>query len=145
MNDDNAGLVTVAVSDNATEAALYRETLEQAGITAFVADAGIVSMNWLWATAVGGIKVQVSRELGEDAAQLLSARAEAVDPEESALLAVASEICPACGTSEIGPYRGTQARNIVLGIATYFLLAFPLLLRETRLQCIRCGHRFQRA
>ena len=52
-------LVTIATLDHIAQADLCRLKLEEDGIKAFVADGGIVTMNWFLANAVGGIKVQV--------------------------------------------------------------------------------------
>lgn len=144
MKVEHDALVTVATASNTAAAELYRATLEQAGIPAVVADAGVVSANWLWGVAVGGIKVQVGADLEAVAREVLTTEASPVEASERELLAMPAPACPACGGASVAPYRGTQGRNIFLGLASYFLFFFPVLLRETRLVCEQCGHRFPR-
>ena len=65
-------LVTVLSFDKRAEADLCKVILEQEGIRAFVADDNLVGgINFLYANAVGGIKVQVSSEDADQAAALL--------------------------------------------------------------------------
>jgi hypothetical protein len=65
-------LVTVASFDKRADADLCKVILEQEGIRAFVADDNLVGgINFLYANAVGGIKVQVSSEVANQAAALL--------------------------------------------------------------------------
>lgn len=52
-------LVTIATFDQPTPAHLAKNALDEAGIQATVADASLVSMDWLLSNAIGGIKVQV--------------------------------------------------------------------------------------
>lgn len=58
----NERLVTVASYDVAYKADLVKTALEEAGIEAFVVDREIVSMEWLLANAVNGVKVQVAEK-----------------------------------------------------------------------------------
>ena len=55
-------LVTIATFDQVVQAQLSADALRAAGIDAVVADAEVVSMDWLLGQAVGGIKVQVREE-----------------------------------------------------------------------------------
>jgi hypothetical protein len=55
-------LVTIAAFDQVVQARMAADTLRAAGIDATVADAELVSMDWLLGPAVGGIKVQVRDE-----------------------------------------------------------------------------------
>src|SRR5262245_16145024 len=112
-------MVTVAVANSTTEACLYRATLEQAGIPVFLADEGIVSMNWFLSNAVGGIKVQVPEEHADPAREVLGTAAVAVAPEDADYLATPPVMCPFCGSSQVVGYTGTQARNIVASVASF--------------------------
>jgi cell division septation protein DedD len=132
-------LVTVAVASNSMEAGLYRTTLEQADIPVVVADEGIVTMNWLLSNLVGGIKIQVPEDLVEEARDILTNEATPVSADEAEALARPPEACESCGSSDLVPYTGTQVRNILATIASYFLLPAPIPLKETRRQCRACG------
>ncbi len=135
-------LVTVAVARNVTEAGLYRATLEQAGIPAFVADEGIVSLHWFLSNAVGGIKVQVSEDLATEAREILRTTAVAVDPEDADQLASLHATCPECASADLRPYARTQARNILASVLSFFLFPVPVPVRENRVECCACGRVF---
>lgn len=55
-------LVTIATFDQVVQAQMSADALRAVGIDAVVADAEVVSMDWLLGQAVGGIKVQVRDE-----------------------------------------------------------------------------------
>ena len=56
------GFVTVATYDNVTTAHIALGRLEAEGIRAELFDDHMVQMDWLYAIALGGIKLKVSRE-----------------------------------------------------------------------------------
>ncbi len=60
-------LVTVATFDQVVQAQMAADALRDAGIDVSVADAELVSMDWLLSAAVGGIKVQVREDDAERA------------------------------------------------------------------------------
>jgi hypothetical protein len=68
----NGRVVTVATFWNPVEAHVLVARLEGAGIRAFVADEQTVTMDWLLANAVGGVKVQVAESDLERARQVLA-------------------------------------------------------------------------
>src|SRR5262245_16619066 len=65
-------LVTVAVYNLPTQAQIARNSLEAAGIKAYVADAELVAMDLVLSSAVGGVKVQVSDADAQRAADVLT-------------------------------------------------------------------------
>jgi hypothetical protein len=65
-------LVTVASFGLAAEAELVRQMLEAEGFDAFLADAEIVSMDWLLGNAVGNVKVQVPQKQAKWALEFLA-------------------------------------------------------------------------
>jgi Putative prokaryotic signal transducing protein len=65
-------LVTIARYQNLPEAWIAKGKLEAAGVPCFLADENIVSMNWLWGHAIGGIRLQVSSDYVETANHILS-------------------------------------------------------------------------
>src|SRR5262249_18282199 len=65
-------LVTVATFRFAHEAEFGKLRLEAAGVTAFIADAETVAMDWLLGNAIGNIKLQVPRSRAEEAATILA-------------------------------------------------------------------------
>jgi len=72
--------VTVASCSTSPEAHAIRCHLEAAGITVFLADEFLVTMDWLLSNAVGGIKVQVPESEAERARQVLAEEADEEQP-----------------------------------------------------------------
>ena len=70
----NDRVVTVATFWNPVEAHVLVTRLEGAGIHAFLADEQTVTMDWLLANAIGGVKVQVAERDLERARQVLAER-----------------------------------------------------------------------
>jgi hypothetical protein len=110
------GLVTVETYRSLPEAEAARIHLAAEGISAFLADAETVNMDWLLGDAVGGIKLQVpagvvertARLLGEVRRQRSERPEEPQDAEETVCLACGTALaagetrCRACGWSYAG-------------------------------------------
>jgi hypothetical protein len=140
---------TVASFSHPIEAHLACNRLEEAGITAKLADEHLVSTDWLYAQAVGGVRVQVDeidatrakkllRELPEDEeidwGEVNPAWAE--DEREEAGPGVG---CPACRCADIS-YEPFSRRLVFLSI---LLLGIPLPLMSRTWRCDRCGHEWK--
>ena len=80
MGDDNSELVVVAAFTSVHEAQFARSLLESAGLEATLADEHVVSMDWFYSNAIGGVKVLVPRHQLEEARALLDSDAMAADP-----------------------------------------------------------------
>lgn len=52
-------LVTLACFTWPFEAHLFMGLLKSRGVTAFIADEHLIILQWMWETALGGVKVQV--------------------------------------------------------------------------------------
>lgn len=76
MSDE---LVTIATYRFAAKADLARALLEQQGIEAFLADATLVTADWLLGGAVGNVKLQVPAEQVAEAAALLEKHPHVLD------------------------------------------------------------------
>jgi hypothetical protein len=64
-------LVTIATFDQAAQARLAKNVLDEAGIAATIGDENLVAMDWLLSNAVGGVKVQVWEEDADRAVTVL--------------------------------------------------------------------------
>lgn len=63
---------TVAVVYNLQEALLLKSYLDGHGITAVIPDEYTAQVNWLYITAIGGIRLEVPKAFAEQARQLLA-------------------------------------------------------------------------
>ena len=77
-------LVTIATFNDATQAAIASQHLEQEGIKTFLMDAETVTMAWQLSSALGGVKLMVARENADLAEEILDRVRETVREEEAA-------------------------------------------------------------
>jgi hypothetical protein len=70
------------------EALMAKSILDSAGIESFLADENVISMNWLWSNALGGVKLQVRTTDAAIASDLLNQKlseaAANAEPDETA-------------------------------------------------------------
>jgi hypothetical protein len=64
-------IVTVRQFLTVQEAVMAKNILDSAGIESFLADENVISMNWLWSNALGGVKLQVRTTDAAIASELL--------------------------------------------------------------------------
>lgn len=88
---------TVAVFYSIVEAQLFKAFLESHRVACFLADEHIVSINPLYASAVGGIKINVHSEFLEKAIALYD------DFQNGREEAVIAEPCPQCQSENTMP------------------------------------------
>lgn len=128
-------IVTVACFNDEFDANLARIQIEGAGIECFLADTNIVSINWLYANAAHGIKLNVRASDAQQAQQILSEKKlmEKEQPDENDLK------CPSCGSEDIklsGPSKGWAYLSILF-------FNFPITLRKNTNKCNACGHTWE--
>ena len=129
--------VTVATFWQAPSAHIARLRLESAGIDCAILDENLVATDWLYANAVGGIKLQVPTTDADRAVELLSGKhgdPGPTNPERQPLFD-GQDRCPACGSREVYPVRLSR-RLIFLSI---LLLGAPLPIFTRRTRCATCA------
>jgi len=146
--DNENDLATVGSYWNATEAWLTRNRLADEGIDAFVIDDLTVSTNWLYANAIGGVKVQVPRSQLPLAREVLArgnsdafAHAPTRPSETDNDAEAARAVCPECGSHEV--YRKRFAIRAIF--AFWLILGFPVPIWTSEMRCFNCGAQFNRA
>ena len=124
---DSSRWITVATFWQATEAHIARLKLESEEIDCVLIDENLVATDWLYANAVGGIKLRVPEADANRARELLGERPPAVQTFEQ------SGLCPECGSSDLD--RPVLIRRnawsviaIILLSTTVLWFAMPLLL-----------------
>jgi hypothetical protein len=65
-------MMTVAVFETLPDAQIAVGRLEAEGLSAYLADSHLVQTDWLYAIAIGGIKVQVAPDDAEQARAILA-------------------------------------------------------------------------
>jgi len=64
-------LFTIARYSQSVDAYLAKTRLDAAGIECFILDENLISMNWLYSNALGGVKLQVELSDAEEAKKIL--------------------------------------------------------------------------
>ncbi len=139
-NENPEQLVTIGSFLNPIEAHIISKKLESEGIWSFVADEHIVTANWFYSTAIGGVRVKVRESDAEVALKILHAQNE---PQE---LPPVGEGCPKCGSADIH-YEPFHLRpmfifwlvEVIFGGDVGLLL--PLVKRKWK--CNACGHQWK--
>ncbi len=135
---DHQSLVTVASYWDATEAWMAKNRLADEGIEAVIVDENLIGTYWLYANAVGGVKVQVMPDDGEKAAAVLDVIRPLTLPSPAHdNTAFVVEKCPQCGSKEMS--RKTYWRRAIF--ASWLLLGFPIPIRRRCWVCLECGYR----
>ncbi|MEM6327653.1 MAG: DUF2007 domain-containing protein [Bacteroidota bacterium] len=114
-------LVTLTTYTSPFEAEIVRGRLEAEGIPAVVADAEMVTADWMMSQAIGGVKLRVPASALDRAREILSED----DPAEDA------EPIP---EAEILAWRALQAAAVGLALPPLQLYAVWLLVRYARIE-----------
>ncbi len=125
--------VTVGEYSFPLDAHLAKIRLEAEGIPVLLADEEIVSANWLYSNAVGGVKLKVRPDDEARARGILDSEPPThvkTDPwEESGLK------CPRCGSVH-APHERFKTRWVFL---SWVIMGFPLPFFKRRRRCDDCG------
>ncbi len=133
-------LVTIATFDNPFKAHLVKSRLESSGIECFLSDEFVVTVNWLYSNAVGGVKLQVRESDLERASEILNmepVETEALDQELGE--DIMQPRCPRCNSVNVH-YERYSRRFIYL---SWLLLGVPLLLFKRKWRCDECGYQWR--
>lgn len=119
-------MVTIRTCYSLPEAQVVQSHLEGSGIEAFLPDEMTVQNNWLWANAIGGVRVQVMEEDAERAVEVLS--------EPTGEKKEAARTCPHCGTTLKESYGFGVYPKVLLAL----LFSTPIRSKPTW-HCPKCG------
>jgi hypothetical protein len=127
-----ADLVTVQAFSTGLDAHVACAVLQSAGLDASLRDEHVVSMQWLFSNAVGGVKLQVPADQVDLARDMLFRPASA---DEAAGATAENDPCPRCG--------GTRDTSVLWGrqpaVLTWLLMGVPLFPIRRRRMCAGCG------
>lgn len=146
-------LITVATFSGPIESHMFRARLEAEGIWCSVADEHLVSANWFYSNAVGGVKLQVRESDLDDARRVVAAEyARRRDPQavdwsevdpswtfDGEAEPADAVCCPRCGSTEVF-YEKFSRPLIFLSI---LLLGVPIPFLSRRWTCRRCELRWK--
>ena len=132
-------LITVASFRDLPQALLAKGALDSTGIPCFLANENIVRLDWLLASAVGGIRLQVHETDAEKALEVLNDGIPAVFFSEKGELYEQPQ-CPNCESLNIS----YQDRNRWVTFLSWLMLSIPLPFpKELRWVCGKCGYEWE--
>jgi DNA-directed RNA polymerase subunit RPC12/RpoP len=133
------GLLTFKTFDNSIDAHILKIKLESEGITCFLFDENIVSVNPLYSNLIGGIKLKINEE------DLILAKNIVLELEQTPYTTDDEQVisCPKCDSIRIeSGHKSMKSVGAVLSaIASFLLFIFPLY-RKNVYRCMDCGNEF---
>lgn len=126
--------VTIAQYRDFPLAGLVKSRLESEGIQCFLENEHLVSINWLYSNAVGGIKVKVHEKNAEKAKLILKEEIQNETYEREEF----NQKCPKCDSPEI-----TQQNKARKAGALSLLFGVPLLLFGKKNVCKKCSYKWK--
>lgn len=124
---------TIATFSFPYEAHIARAKLESEGIPAFVADEHTINMQWLYSTAMGGVRLQVSKKFVEEALTVLNQDTSRDLIEQEGFDTTSCKNCSSTNT-EFYLIGKRLAFLVFLGVN------FPLYPTQSGIKCNECGH-----
>ncbi|MBU1043171.1 MAG: DUF2007 domain-containing protein [Candidatus Omnitrophica bacterium] len=128
-------LVTVGKFLNVIDAHIAKTRLESEGIECYIQDENLVTLNWLYSNAIGGVRLQVNSADSSNARQILSDFKQPIEetdqpdnPSEQTL------ICPECKSKNV--YREKISKK---GMVFWQLLGVPLFGWKRKTKCFDCN------
>lgn len=123
--------VLILRTDQILEAHIIKGRLEAAGVNAFVFDDQMLSTNWLYSEALGGVRVMVLASQLDEAREVLKENVTIQDFD-------AFDTCPLCHSHDVVRLKPP----LFFALLTYLLLGF-LYMRETNnRKCRSCAHQW---
>jgi hypothetical protein len=131
-------LVTIARYRDLPQAGLDKSILEGQGVTCFLDNEFTVGVNWLYSTALGGVKLKVLEEDVPLAKELLGAGNNIDESVVAEEVLPPEELCPKCESPAV---RGINYTRKFAAIS--LLLSLPFFFFMKRYSCGECGHRWR--
>lgn len=127
---------TIANFPDLISAELAQSLLEAEGIESTIPEENIAGLDWRWATALQGIRLQVADE-DAGAARALLAETSEIEREP------AVDVCPKCGSAEIAQSQWKRKLKGVTMFVPFLILVWPFVMwMEPKMECASCGHRW---
>ena len=127
--------VTVASFDTAPEAWIFRNRLADAGLNPIIVDEHTVNTYWLYANAIGGIKVQIPANELSNFHQISNVEENISYPEFDDESPDELETCPDCGSIEIQIVKWPKW----FALLSLLFVGAPLPCCVRTVKCSECG------
>ena len=149
MNDDK--IVVYKTFTDPNSAHIVKGLLDSFGIECFLADENIVTLNAMYSSAVGGVKLNVfEKDLDRISAILESENVTAEATPEREKEEENNITCPNCNSANVA-FGGSVKRKFGLStvvifsvITSFLLMVYPFRMRKVY-HCFECGHEFKKS
>ena len=111
------------------EALVARSVLDAEEIPSWLQDSNLVRLDWMYANAIHGIKLQVPTEFADEARAVLSDASRVFDDMP------ASEPCSHGGSKEFALIHRSRLATVM----TWLVIGIPLWYRRSIWKCSECG------
>lgn len=132
-------LITLQQFSQPTKAYIIKGKLEFEGIECFIADEHLVTLNWLYSNALGGIKLQIRKTDIEKAKEVL-ARDQKIDSDPKKKKANLEETCSRCGSEDVYFEKYNRKKYFW----SWLLLGIPIPFLKRKWKCYSCGHEWKK-
>ncbi|SRR4030042_2714525 len=132
-------LATIAQFSQGAEAYIMRGRLETEGIGCFIADEHLISINWLYSNAIGGVKLQVKKSDIEKAKKILAEKSD-IKFQYRKGGGESRYVCPHCNSEDV--YFEKYSRKAY--IWSWLLLGIPIPFLKRRWKCYSCSHEWKK-
>jgi hypothetical protein len=138
---------------NPIEANIVKERLIDSGIQCFLTDENTITINPLYTQAIGGVKLHMfENDVSAAKALLLDQDVQANLADEVADFETDSdsisdemktdEVCPKCGSENVGYVQATKKRfSVITMLFSLLLMIYPFNAKKTH-HCFNCGNEF---
>lgn len=133
-------LITIKTFDNSIDLHIVKARLESEGVTCFIFDENIVSLNPLYNITVGGIKLKVREEdVSKAIAVLREIEALPLTTDEDLPIK-----CPACSSTNVeSGHRSFEGiKGFLSGIISFVFMLFPIYVNRSY-YCRDCSKNFR--
>jgi predicted RNA-binding Zn-ribbon protein involved in translation (DUF1610 family) len=136
---------------NPIEANIIKERLIDSGIQCFLTDENTITINPLYNQAIGGVKLHLfeydvaaaTAILQDEEVSVKLAHEVANFSDNSSEEMKSDEICPNCGSNQVGYVQATNNRfSVITMLLSLLLMIYPFNAKKTH-HCFNCGHEFK--
>lgn len=132
-------LITLQRFSQPMQAHLIKGKLESGGIRCFIADEHLISVNWLYSNAIGGIKLQIKKTDVEKAKKILS-EDQRIKSNEDRKKIKSDDLCSRCGSEDIYFEKYNRKKYFW----SWLLLGIPIPFLKRKWKCQSCSYEWKK-
>ncbi|MBV5316043.1 MAG: DUF2007 domain-containing protein [Prolixibacteraceae bacterium] len=147
MNTDK--IVVCKTFTDPNNAHIVKGLLDSYGIECFLSDENIVTLNAMYSSAVGGVKLNVFKKDLDRISAILESENVAADEIAESEKEESKITCPHCRSANVA-FGGSVKRKFGLStvlvfsiIISFLLMVYPFSMRKVY-HCFDCGHEFKK-